>query len=185
MTEIRLPQFDVNSDQARLVAWEVEDGAIVRKGQILCSLETTKAIQELHAEASGILVRKAEAGQEIRFHQIIGYLASDDAAASSLRSVPATDATKSPTQIKATKRAIELARKHDLDLASIATSGVITEADIQARIRSTAPASRLLSAHEPPANLKRVLVIPGGVRRVTGDRYSAERSTGPRRGLPG
>ena len=64
MTEIVIPQLDANSETVKLVRWEVADGASVAKGDTLCTVETSKAIYEVEAEASGVSAAGA-AGRHI------------------------------------------------------------------------------------------------------------------------
>jgi sugar O-acyltransferase (sialic acid O-acetyltransferase NeuD family) len=163
MTPIILPQFDVNSSDAALVEWLAGDGDAVRAGQVLCVVETTKSVHELHAEGDGVLVRIAAKGGTVQFHQIVGYLAADAAEAARLREQPAAPEAPAPdTGVKATKRAAEIARQHGIALTDMRKDGIITEADVLACIAAAKPASRIIPAYQAPEGLTRVLVIPGG-----------------------
>jgi pyruvate/2-oxoglutarate dehydrogenase complex dihydrolipoamide acyltransferase (E2) component len=46
-----------------LAEWLVDDGAQVKEGDPIYTLETGKAVQEIQAPVSGRLMRKAQAGE--------------------------------------------------------------------------------------------------------------------------
>ena len=52
---IRLPQFGLTMTEAQLVEWLVAPGHSVRRGDILCVVETDKIINELLADRDGIV----------------------------------------------------------------------------------------------------------------------------------
>lgn len=165
MIEVVIPQLDANSESAKLVRWELEDGAMVQKGDPICTVETSKAIYEVTAEAAGILVRIVDEGGEAPFNVPIGYIAADAEEAGKLRDSGGGNATAedSAAAPRATRKATGLARKHGLDLAEIASEGIITEKDVEAHLKKL---GRLLPERmapgELPAAVKRVLVIGAG-----------------------
>ncbi|NUP62927.1 MAG: dehydrogenase [Nonomuraea sp.] len=55
MTELRVPKLNNNDTEYLLVEWLAEDGSEVRKGDAVVVLETSKAAEELAAEADGVL----------------------------------------------------------------------------------------------------------------------------------
>lgn len=74
MIPVVVPQEDVNSESALLVAWLVDDEAPVKKHQVLCEVETSKAVFEVMAPADGWLVHGDQAGHEVGFNEPIGFI---------------------------------------------------------------------------------------------------------------
>lgn len=61
-TALTIPKLEMSMTEGTLTEWLVADGAQVKEGEPLYSLETGKSVQEINAPASGKLVRKVEAG---------------------------------------------------------------------------------------------------------------------------
>ena len=166
MTEIVIPQLDANSESARLVRWEVEDDADVREGDLLCAVETSKALYEVHAEASGRVVRLKDEGDEVPFQEPIGYIAADEAEAGRLRAGDGIGGISSGADaaVEATRKARELAMRHNVDLAKLGVDGIITEEDVEAWLRreGRAVATPAQPGHLPEG-LQRVIVIGAGL----------------------
>ncbi|HYR58488.1 MAG TPA: lipoyl domain-containing protein, partial [Chthoniobacteraceae bacterium] len=55
VVEVKVPVENVNDVTARLLHWRAESGAMVREGDLLAEMETTKAVFEIHAPAAGVL----------------------------------------------------------------------------------------------------------------------------------
>jgi len=53
--EVILPKVDMDMATGRISRWYVEDGATVKKGDVLFEIETDKAAMEIDAPASGVL----------------------------------------------------------------------------------------------------------------------------------
>jgi pyruvate/2-oxoglutarate dehydrogenase complex dihydrolipoamide acyltransferase (E2) component len=62
-TEVLLPKIGFSMNEGVLSQWLITDGASVREGEPLFSLESDKSVQEIEAPASGILRIIAEIGQ--------------------------------------------------------------------------------------------------------------------------
>jgi pyruvate/2-oxoglutarate dehydrogenase complex dihydrolipoamide acyltransferase (E2) component len=73
-TEIRIPKLGVTSEEATLAAWIAVDGAQVTQGDVLYSLETDKAVQEIEAPASGKLQIIGKVGEAYPIGHLIGLL---------------------------------------------------------------------------------------------------------------
>ena len=54
-TEIILPKVDMDMATGQISRWYVENGAVVKKGDVLFEIETDKAAMEIEAPASGIV----------------------------------------------------------------------------------------------------------------------------------
>ncbi|MBU0570917.1 MAG: hypothetical protein KJ995_04645 [Candidatus Omnitrophica bacterium] len=53
--KVRLPEFGDGSAYGTIIAWCVEEGELVEKGQLLLEVETDKAILKIDTPASGVL----------------------------------------------------------------------------------------------------------------------------------
>jgi acetyltransferase-like isoleucine patch superfamily enzyme len=144
MHEIVLTREDANTEFALLAEWLVEDRAEVALGQPVCVVETTKATVEVEAPGSGTIVQLYEEGVEVELGRTVAYiaesaeeLASVDAGA---REKPA-EATPDRGERKATRKAVELAQRHGVDLETIEKRGFITEKDVEQLIARRAAES--------------------------------------------
>ena len=69
---ILVPRENVNDESATLVLWEVADGSFVEAGRPVAQIETSKAVVDILAPASGILRHEAKAGQDVPIGAPIG-----------------------------------------------------------------------------------------------------------------
>ncbi|MDQ8698797.1 biotin/lipoyl-containing protein [Hyphomicrobium sp. LHD-15] len=132
---MRMPGVNANEDSAMLVRWIVDEGAPVKKGQLVCEIETTKSAVEVEAEADGFLVPLAPAGASqsvgVPIAVIKASLDLDHAAALAGEA----GAGKSEAEKRWTKKAAIVARRLGIDIDALAKSkpGVtLTEADVLA-----------------------------------------------------
>ena len=77
-TEIKIPSLGESITGGIIAAWHVENGAFVKKDQIIYELETDKITSEGLAEASGTIELKAAEGDEVEIGQIVAMI--DDSA---------------------------------------------------------------------------------------------------------
>ena len=54
-TELRIPKLGMGMTEGKLIEWLVAEGAAVSEGEVLYSLETDKALNDIEAPASGVL----------------------------------------------------------------------------------------------------------------------------------
>ena len=146
MLEIVLTREDANTEYALLAEWLVEDRSEVSAGQPVCVVETTKATVEVEAPGAGTIVQLYGEEVEVELGKTIAYVAET---AEELASI-AADAEAKPApkpaagDRKATRKAVELAELHGVDLAEIDKRGFITEKDIEALLaqrKAAAPAA--------------------------------------------
>jgi len=144
--EIVLTPEDANTEYALLAEWLVEDRSEVSAGQPVCVVETTKATVEVEAPGAGTIVQLYGEEVEVELGKTIAYVAET---ADELASI-AADAEAKPApkpaagDRKATRKAVELAELHGVDLAEIDKRGFITEKDIEALLaqrKAAAPAA--------------------------------------------
>ena len=61
-TQLTIPKLEMAMTEGTLTDWLVADGAEVKEGDPIYTLETGKAAQEISAPVSGRLVQKATVG---------------------------------------------------------------------------------------------------------------------------
>ena len=138
MLEIVLTREDANTELALLAEWLVEDRVEVERGQPVCVVETTKATVEIEAPGAGTIVQLYEEGVEVELGKTIARIAENADELASLekdtedRAEPPAKAA--PSERKATRKAVELAERHGVDLAEIDKRGFITEKDVEGLI---------------------------------------------------
>jgi acetyltransferase-like isoleucine patch superfamily enzyme len=167
MKAICVPTSDVNSESAVLVAWKVAARALVRKGDSLAELETSKAILELEADADGYLLPLCEIGARVALGEPIAQLfprleelerfvverAQARPQPGSLAGGRATD--------KARARALELG----VDLGALRLDRVITVKDVEQSAQGKAVPRQqptLMPLAADPG-VERVLLLGGGL----------------------
>jgi acetyltransferase-like isoleucine patch superfamily enzyme len=133
MLEIVLTREDANTEYALLAEWLVEDRSEVTSGQPVCVVETTKATVEVEAPGAGTIVQLYGDDVEVELGKTIAYVAET---AGELASIDAGEHAKPAAKPaagdrKATRKAVELAELHGIDLASIEKRGFITEKDVE------------------------------------------------------
>lgn len=71
-TDILLPKLGFSMTEAQIAEWLVEDGAAVKEGDPLYSLEADKSTNEVDAPATGTLRIIAEVGETYEVGTILG-----------------------------------------------------------------------------------------------------------------
>ncbi len=159
---IKLPHLNANEDHAVLTRWTVAGGQHVRKGDVICVVETTKAALDVEAEADGYLHPIAKDGARLSTGSVIGVLL-DDPAADPAQFLPKPDAPATPGERRWTKKAGIVAAKLGVDLEALAAkspNATLGEADVVAASR-TDDAADLVDDRNPSGRRERVLLIGG------------------------
>jgi acetyltransferase-like isoleucine patch superfamily enzyme/glycine cleavage system H lipoate-binding protein len=134
--EIVLTREDANTEYALLAEWLVADRAQVEQGQPVCVVETTKATVEIESPGSGTIVQLFPESVEVELGKTIAYVAETAEELASLDAMgdgkAVEAAAPAETERKATRKAVELAERHGVDLSAIEKRGFITEKDVQA-----------------------------------------------------
>ena len=143
MLEIVLTREDANTEFALLAEWLVEDRTEVAQGQPVCVVETTKATVEIEAPGGGTLVQLYDDGVEVELGKTVAIIAesADELETALARREPKSAIETKPADRKATKKAVELADRYGIDLATIDKRGFITEKDVEAAMAAAAAAA--------------------------------------------
>jgi len=73
-----VPLENINDEFATLIKWNVESGEEVKKGSVIATLETMKAVFEIEAEKDGFLFYEIEEGAEVRVGSEIAYICDEN-----------------------------------------------------------------------------------------------------------
>lgn len=147
MLEIVLTREDANTEYALLAEWLVEDRSGVKAGQPVCVVETTKATVEVESPGDGTLVQLYGEEVEVELGKTIAYVAqsAEELAEIDAKAEARPDPKPAAGDRRATRKAVELAELHGIDLGSIEKRGFVTEKDVEAAIAaqkaSAAPAA--------------------------------------------
>jgi pyruvate dehydrogenase E2 component (dihydrolipoamide acetyltransferase) len=164
--KIIMPQGGQDIMEGRVVRWLKSEGEAVAKGEVVCEVETEKAVFEVESPMDGVLVKivvpagkvakifatiavVAAAGETV---DIAGLLAGEDAGAgggapaapkpAAAPAAPQPAAASGP--VKASGRARKLADEKGIDIARVkgtGPNGRITEKDVLAHVEPAAAAA--------------------------------------------
>ena len=169
-TPVLIPLLNPNEPEARLVSVDVQEGQHVSKGEVLCTLETTKSTSELVAEIDGYITGlHLTAGDTVTAGDILCHLSDSPQATwrKSKRSIMSSrdesipnhvDLELLPAGLRITQPALALARKHKLDLNRLPTDTFITESYVQKLVEG--PLSSITSPGE--FDPTRIIIYGGG-----------------------
>jgi 2-oxoglutarate dehydrogenase E2 component (dihydrolipoamide succinyltransferase) len=170
-TNIVVPELGESVVEARIAKWLKKEGDAVNTGDPLVELETEKIDLEVSADRAGVLssIKHGE-GADVKVGEVLGTIdqgatsgATGPATGAAKPAAPpkATDATEgpgvspTPSEIKATPTARNVAREEGITLDSIAASGAggrVMKQDVlraTAAPKSAAPASPSSAAPAP------------------------------------
>jgi pyruvate dehydrogenase E2 component (dihydrolipoamide acetyltransferase) len=88
-TDIIMPQGGQDITEGIVVRWLKAEGESVRRGEVLCEVETEKAIFEVEAPADGVLLRiVARAGSKVPIFTVIGVIGAPGETVPALEAAP-------------------------------------------------------------------------------------------------
>ena len=155
MIEIIMPQVGQDIPTATIIEWKKKVGDPVEKGEVIAEVESDKAVFELEADQSGVLLEILfQEGEEVEVLEPIAYLGQADegpsppeqevvcepsAAGATASNEPIKSAAPSSASGKnpASPTARRLAREHGVDLETVRGTGPggrIIAADVEAAI---------------------------------------------------
>jgi pyruvate dehydrogenase E2 component (dihydrolipoamide acetyltransferase) len=175
LKEIIMPQGSQDLVPGRVVRWNVAEGSPVKKGEVICEVETEKAVFEINSPADGYL-RKivTPAGDEADVFATIGYVGDlsdplpgegpEAAPAAALTAAPATAEAAPSVQtpaaegaprsgrVRITPLAKRIAKDMGLDYTKLSGSGPngrIVAVDVRAAKGGAAARAAQATAAEP------------------------------------
>lgn len=136
-TPLLVPLLNANEPEARLVEFHVQAGTRVEKGDLLLTIETTKAAAEVEAPAAGYFRPVAQPGATLAVGDLLAYLtvSADEPLPVNPEQLSVNSAPPSGSNpesaLRITKPAKALAETLGLDLARLPTDRLITEAVVR------------------------------------------------------
>lgn len=159
MKTIEIPRMDNNSDKG-MVFWAVKHFEKIHQGQMICSIETLKNIEEINATQSGILyiLPKYRNKKEVDFNIPIAFIFDKK---SDIKKYEKKQ-VKDTSSVKVTNAAKEYALQHNVDLSKIKSKGIISKEDIMKFLGKKEP-DEILEIGQLPEKIRRVIVLPAGL----------------------
>ena len=167
---VLVPMLNANEPEARLVALHITDGQPVEKGALLFTIETTKAAADVEAPSAGFVRMIAIEGETLAVGDILAFITAtaDELLQDAPRGLsPVPDLHPSsfslhPSNLRITKPARALAESLHLDLSTLPTDRLITEAFIRELAAPRSTVHGLPSPAIPPSNAGLLLYGAGG-----------------------
>ena len=163
----KMPLVSANDENGKLITWTIANGEKVSKNDIICEVETTKAVADVEAEENGYLFHLVELNEIINISVPIAVIAeSPDFDINSISEEE--EVTKT---LKWTKKAKILATKHGIDIEKVFKDGdYVKEMDVIKLIEGNKLEVKevkdivydLYGEHE-----ERVLILGGGKAAIT------------------
>lgn len=136
---VLVPLLNANEPEARLVEIHVKDGQAVRKGDLLFTIETTKAASDVEAPGDGFVRLMAQQGDTLVVGAVLAYLtetADEPLPQDGKHSVAQPESSavteqSSQPAVRITKPARALAEMLGIDLATLPADRLVTEAVVR------------------------------------------------------
>ncbi|MBI3668059.1 MAG: 2-oxo acid dehydrogenase subunit E2 [Acidobacteria bacterium] len=154
-TPVVIPKATISMEQGSILRWLKAAGNVVVKDELLFELETDKAILEVPAPSSGVLLRILRPKGEVRVDEVVGWIgqASEEIPepvmqpSSSLAPIPsgnppaaqAAESAAPPSHVGATPAARRVAVELGVDVKSVLGTGPggrITQQDVERAVAS-------------------------------------------------
>ncbi|MGC4897473.1 2-oxo acid dehydrogenase subunit E2 [Micromonospora sp. DT31] len=156
MADLTVPRLNSTDDTYVLVDWVVAAGDAVAVGDVVATMETSKAMTDLTAEAAGFLSHELAPKSVCRPGEVAGRLwgtageALSRPAPAGARAEPVAPAPEAETGLVVTRGARELMERHGIAEADIAALGkrVIKRGDVESLVGAVSAPSVPLPAHQ-------------------------------------
>jgi 2-oxoglutarate dehydrogenase E2 component (dihydrolipoamide succinyltransferase) len=175
--DVKVPAVGESITEATIAAWLKPDGSLVKRNDILLSLETDKATVEVSADGDGVLKISTPAGTVVKIGAVIASIDSDGkatAVAATSDTPPASPVAAAPVAANpapaashdglspAVRRVVAENNLNPNEIAGSGKDGRITKSDAENAIGKTAAAPAVSAA--PVAAV--ASAPAGGIRRV-------------------
>jgi pyruvate/2-oxoglutarate dehydrogenase complex dihydrolipoamide acyltransferase (E2) component len=122
---VTIPQETVNDVTVRLLSWKMASGTPVEKDQVLCEVETSKAVMDIEAPAAGVVFYSSKENSEIPVGDTICQIVPEGM----------SPLTLAPAQAPVAQGTPEVAAKHDSVAAvvpdEVAAGSPVPESDLR------------------------------------------------------
>lgn len=131
--EIKIPSVGESITSATLGSWHKGEGAYVKAGEVILTIETDKISTELEADRDGILHHLAAVGDELSIGAPVASIEPGEAPVGAAETVAETHADATDSDVKATPVARKIAAGEGINLSTVSGTGAggkITKADV-------------------------------------------------------
>lgn len=157
MGEFRMPSLGADMESGKLVEWLVTPGTLVRRGDIIATVETQKGLFEIEIFEEGFLGEPLiQAGQEVPVGTVLALIHAENGSAVKKDAVKAHPKS-APERFICSPSARRLARELGVDLAAVhgtGPKGAIQRIDIELAAQKKMPPAVESATHsstEPAA----------------------------------
>lgn len=159
--EIVIPLINPNEPEVQISGLHVDEGQEVSDGELLCTLETTKATNDLLAPGNGYVagLRWSE-GDRVTSGQRLCWLAGSRDWSPPEEEDAAGDQADIPPGLRITQPALELAHKSEISLGVLPLDRLVTEAVVVEALGSTEDPGPVSS--DVDVNGGKLLIYGGG-----------------------
>ena len=77
MYKIIIPQSNTNDTEVFIAEWKFSNNDLVKKGDHLFSIETSKVVEEIYSENTGYLHIECQKGSRVKVGSLVGYLSKE------------------------------------------------------------------------------------------------------------
>lgn len=130
--DLIIPRINVNDDKVTINDIQKENLEYIEEGEVLYSVETSKATEEYHVDFSGYVVLFVEDLDEVEVGKSAGMIFKDFEMAKKKNQelIEAKEKNKKLSSVKASKKALDYAEKIGFDITLIKKDGLIKTEDI-------------------------------------------------------
>ncbi len=152
---VEVPLVNPNEPDALVVDVALPEGGHASAGDVLCSLETSKSVEDVYADVSGyVFGLAAKLGSMVTAGNVLCYL-SDDPQWTPPADDDGDQGDDVPEDLRITEPALAVARELGLDLSTLPVGVLITER----HVREAADVDRV---EAPPADPSSVVIFGAG-----------------------
>lgn len=159
--DLIVPRINPNDDSVQVAAWYKQNGQLVKKGEDLVDLSTSKANVVLESEHAGYLRIHCQKGAVIEVGKILATFYDSEEEFEKDQRPTESETSNDTTSFRLSKLAAKLLSENRVDPKTISSNGLVTLRDVQKHLgistswaQSTANSAKAGSSNEPPAFLK-------------------------------
>ncbi len=131
MKEILAPLVSANEDLANIVEVKVKNNNFYKKGQFICTLETSKTSVDVELEEDGYVYFLMKKNEEIKSGEILAIQSQEKINEQDINKyISKEKSMKKQNDLTVTKKAQSLINSHKINLKDIKKDGLVKETDV-------------------------------------------------------
>lgn len=153
--------LNANEPEATIADILVADLTLVNTGDLLITIETTKAAADVEAESSGVFRLAVKIGDTMRVGDVFGYITENPSDELPVKTAENNVARQILSELRITTPAKQLAEANNIPLSGLPSDQLITEAFIRGlikvQLRTAVPASRKIVVYGAGGHAKALI----------------------------